>query len=144
MELLIAVYIVLMIGIAVMDGVLSVKSFQKNKTTGRYLGFACMWATIIDISYLCSILSKSYGFVSVMSSIYFMGIDGVLISLFIFTTYFTKGAFSGLEKVLTKICLLYALFDFAVFAVNPFCHVAIDYIRRNTLISCYRYEMKLL
>lgn len=84
MELLIAAYIVLMIGIAVMDGVLSVKSFQKNKTTGRYLGFACMWATIIDISYLCSILSKSYGFVSVMSSIYFMGIDGVLISLFIF------------------------------------------------------------
>ena len=83
---------------------------------------------VTDISYLCSILSKSYGFVSVMSSIYFMGIDGVLISLFIFTTYFTKGAFSGLEKVLTRICLLYALFDFAVLAVNPFCHVAIDYI----------------
>lgn len=104
MEIWIVAYVVLMIGIAVMDGVLSVKSFQKNKTTGRYLGFACMWATIIDISYLCSILSKSYGFVSVMSSIYFMGIDGVLISLFIFTTYFTKGAFSGLEKVLTRIC----------------------------------------
>ena len=135
MELLIAAYIVLMIGIAVMDGVLSVKSFQKNKTTGRYLGFACMWATIIDISYLCSILSKSYGFVSVMSSIYFMGIDGVLISLFIFTTYFTKGAFSRLEKVLTRICLLYALFDFVVFAVNPFCHVACIFWPNGTPFS---------
>ena len=144
MEIWIVAYIVLMIGIAVMDGVLSVKSFQKNKTTGRYLGFACMWATIIDISYLCSILSKSYGFVSVMSSIYFMGIDGVLISLFIFTTYFTKGAFSGLEKVLIRICLLYALFDFGVFAANPFCHIAIDFIRRDTRISFYRYQMKLL
>lgn len=144
MEIWIAAYVVLMVSIAVMDGVLGIKSFRKNKTTGRYLGVACMWATIIDISYLCSILSKSYGFVSVMSSIYFMGIDGVLICLFIFTTYFTKGAFSRLEKVLTRICLVYALFDFVVLAVNPFCHIAIDYIRRNTLISCYRYEMKLL
>ena len=35
MEIWIVAYVVLMIGIAVMDGVLSVKSFQKNKTTGR-------------------------------------------------------------------------------------------------------------
>lgn len=77
MEIWIAAYVVLMVSIAVMDGVLGIKSFRKNKTTGRYLGFACMWATIIDISYLCSILSKSYGFVSVMSSIHFVGFEGI-------------------------------------------------------------------
>lgn len=49
-----------------------------------------------------------------------------------------------MEKILTRLCLVYTLFDFGVFAANPFCHIAIDFIRRDTRISFYRYQMKLL
>ncbi len=45
-------YIVISIIIAATDILLAVKSFKKNKTTGRFLGFACMGAAIVDISYL--------------------------------------------------------------------------------------------
>lgn len=47
-------YIVISIIIAATDILLAVKSFEKNKTTGRFLGFACMGAAIVDISYLIS------------------------------------------------------------------------------------------
>ena len=48
-------YIVISIIIAATDILLAVKSFKMNKTTGRFLGFACMGAAIVDISYLISI-----------------------------------------------------------------------------------------
>lgn len=34
-------YIFVSISIALTDGILSIKSIRKNKTTGRYLGLAC-------------------------------------------------------------------------------------------------------
>ena len=43
-------YIVISIIIAATDILLAVKSFKKNKTTGRFLGFACVGAAIVDIS----------------------------------------------------------------------------------------------
>ena len=68
-------YIVISIIIAATDILLAVKSFKKNKTTGRFLGFACMGAAIADISYLISIISDSYMCMAIMSSIYFISID---------------------------------------------------------------------
>ena len=64
-------YIVISIIIAATDILLAVKSFKKNKTTGRFLGFACVGAAIVDISYLISIISDSYMCMATMSSIYF-------------------------------------------------------------------------
>ena len=34
------------------DVILAVKSIQKNNPMGRYLGFACAGAAVVDISYL--------------------------------------------------------------------------------------------
>ena len=53
-------YILLSILIALMDLYLGVLSIRKNRTTGRYLGLACIGAAIVDLSYLISILSSSY------------------------------------------------------------------------------------
>ena len=88
------IYIKISIVIAMADGVLAVKSILKNRTTGRYLGFACAGAAVVDISYLISILNNDYLCVSVMSSIYFVNIDIMLICLLIFTVYFTRGSFT--------------------------------------------------
>ena len=41
-------YIKVSILIALVDAVLAMKSFQKNKTTGRFLGFACAGAAVVD------------------------------------------------------------------------------------------------
>ena len=49
-ELLLKTYIIISVLIALADILLSIISIQKNKTTGRYLGFACAVAAVVDIS----------------------------------------------------------------------------------------------
>ena len=136
-------YIFISIIIAVTDVILSLKSIQKNKTTGRYLGLACAGAAVVDISYLISILNDDYFCMSVMSSIYFVSIDYMLICLLIFTVYFTKNRFTELSRGAIRLAALYAVLETAIFALNPFCELALGYVRRDTLIAKYAYQMKL-
>lgn len=136
------VYIFISVLIALMDVYLSVKSFQKNAATGRYLGWACASAAMVDISYLISILSRDYFLVSVTSSIYFASIDLMLVNLLVFIEYFTKNRFSQFTKVILRVAALYALFEIMVFAVNPFWEIALGYIPRDTVIARYDYQMK--
>ena len=135
-------YIKISILIALVDGVLAIKSFRKNKTSGRFLGCACAGAAVVDISYLISILNDDYLCMSVMSSVYFVTIDIMLLCLMVFTVYFTKGSFTRTGRTVMGLGVLYTVFEVAVFAVNPFCEIAVHYVRRNTLIATYSYQMK--
>ena len=135
-------YIMISILIALVDAVLAIKSFQKNKTTGRFLGHACAGAAVVDISYLVSILNDDYLCMSVMSSIYFVTIDVMLLCLLVFTVYFTKGKFTKAGKTFLGLSVLYTAFEIVVFAINPFYEIAIHYVPRNTLIAKYSYQMR--
>ena len=137
-------YTVVSILIALADLILAVRSLMRNTTAGRYLGYACVGAAVVDISYLVSILSDSYLCMSVMSSIYFSTIDVMLLCLLVFVVYFTKGSFSRLGRRLMLLAVAYTLFEIIVFAVNPFSEIAISYIPRDTLIARYSYQMRLL
>ena len=141
-ELFLDCYIKIAILIALADGILAFKSLQKNETTGRFLGFACMGAAVVDISYLISILKDEYMYASAMSSVYFISIDIMLICLLIFTIYFTKGRFTPKGKTAIRLCALYTLFEIVVFSINPFHEIAIHYVRRDTFIAKYSYQMK--
>ena len=134
-------YILLSILIALMDLYLGVLSIRKNRTTGRYLGLACIGAAIVDLSYLISILSGSYFCMSVTSSIYFIDIDFMLLNLVAFTVYFTKGSFVNWGKKAMRLAVFYAVFEVIVFSINPFCEIAVHYVKRNTQIAHYAYQM---
>ena len=136
------IYVKVSILIAVIDVFLAWQSFRKDKTTGRYFSFACVGAAVVDISYLVSILANDYLYMSVMSSIYFITIDFMLLCLLIFTVYFTKGKFGKLGKTALKLGILYAAFEVVVFAVNPFWEIAIHYVPREMLVARYSYQMK--
>ena len=135
-------YIMISILIALVDAVLAIKSFQKNKTTGHFLGHACAGAAVVDISYLVSILNDEYRCMSVMSSIYFVTIDVMLLCLLVFTVYFTKGKFTKAGNTFLGLSVLYTAFEIVVFAINPFYEIAIHYVPRNTLIAKYSYQMR--
>ena len=135
-------YQLISILIALADGILAAKSFQKRTPSGRFLGLACVGAAVVDISYLISILSSSYLLMSAMSSIYFVTIDFMLLCLLEFTVFFTKGSFSRSGRILIRLLLAYAIFELLVFSVNPFREIAIHYVPRNTAIARFSYQMK--
>lgn len=135
-------YIIISILIAIIDVILSVSSVKKNNSVGRYLGYACAGAAVVDISYLISILNDSYFCMSLMSSIYFISIDLMLVCLLIFTVYFTRRKFTKLGKIALKGIISYTLFEIIIFLINPVKELAIHYVRRDTLIAKYSYQMK--
>lgn len=135
-------YIYFSVLIALADIFLAVMSLQKNRTTGRFLGYACLGAAVVDVSYLVSILNDEYLCMSVMSSVYFVNIDIMLVNLLIFTIYFIEGSFTRIGKLCIGLCALYTAFELVVFAINPFCEIAVHYVPRNTEIARYSYQMK--
>ena len=135
-------YITVSIIIALLDAMLAIKSFRKNRNTGRFLGYACAGAAVVDVSYLISILNDNYLCMSIMSSIYFVMIDVMLLTLLVFTVYFTKGRFTKNGRRFMLLSCAYALFEVVVFAINPFHEIAVHYVRRNTFIAKYSYQME--
>ena len=138
------IYAKISILIALADVVLAVMARRKNRTTGQFLSYACLGAAVVDISYLVSILNDDYMCVSVMSSVYFVNIDLMLLSLLVFTVCFTRGEFTRKGRIVFGAALLYTAFEMVVFAINPFCEIAVHYVRHDTLITKYSYEMKTL
>ena len=136
------IYAKVSILIALADIVLAVLSRRKNRTTGRFLSYACLGAAVVDISYLISILNDDYMCVSVMSSVYFVNIDLMLLSLLVFTVYFTRGEFTRRGRIAFGAAAAYTAFELVVFAVNPFIEIAVHYVRHDTVITKYGYEMK--
>lgn len=135
------IYIILSIFIAAVDITIAQKSMKRNKTTGRHLGMACILAAVVDLSYLISILSDNYMCMSVMSSIYFVSIDIMLLCFVAFAGFFTNGSFSRLGQTFMKLAGVYTIFEIIVFAINPFKEIAVSYIPRNTVIASYSYDM---
>lgn len=135
-------YIKISVLLAGADLFLALKAAKKNNTTGKFLGLTCLGAAVVDISYLVSILTERYLCVSVMSSVYFISIDSMLVCLLIFTVYYTKNGFPDKWKRAIRVIKGYVLFEIAVFTINPFWEIAVSYERRSAFFVKYSYAMK--
>lgn len=120
----------------------SFRSHQRGGLEGRYLARCSALAALITASYLISILETSYMLMSITSSIYFVCIDWLLITMIRFVTVYTTKATEVVTRPAMRVLCAYALFETAVFAINPFKEIAISYVRRNTPIACFAYDMK--
>ena len=138
----ITIYGLVSVLIAIVDLYLAAKSFENESALGKYLGWSCIFAAVVDVSDLISIVSEHYLLMSIMSSIYFAAIDVMLLLLIRFSVYFINGSFSSLGRRLMLAACAYAAFEVIVFAVNPFYEIAIHYVPRATEIAKYAYEMK--
>lgn len=137
-------YIKISLIIALTDILLSVMCFLKKKNTGKYLGAACIFAAVVDLSYLGSLLTDSYFYMSVLSSIYFVSIDIMLLCLLVFMVFFTKGSFKRYGVRLLWVAVIYALFEIVIFTINPFNEIVLHYIYRDYIIASYSYDMTFL
>ena len=124
------------------DCVFVYRAASKGGLEGRYLSRCSALAALIALSYLFSIIWKDYTGVSIMSSIYFVSIDWLLIMMIRFITLFTTRAKEVVTVPIMRAVQIYAVFEMIVFAINPFKEIAISYIPRETRIAFYSYDMK--
>lgn len=137
-------YILLSSVIAVIDLIIAWKSYKKGTQTGTYIAMTSLFAAVVDISYLISIFVYNYRVYSVLESIYFAFIDLMVLSLAGCVATITGWYGKKSSKLFFGILTMYCAFELLVFAVNPFREIAISYVRHDTQIAMYSYDMKLL
>ncbi|PWJ64958.1 PAS domain S-box-containing protein/diguanylate cyclase (GGDEF)-like protein [Fibrobacter sp. UWR4] len=144
LSLFMAEYIVASLVFAALDVLLAMMSFKKTGIRGKALGYTCIGCALVDISYLLSTLFDNVFIFSCLSSVYFICIDFMLICLVLFVSDFCniKQSKAGLGHL--KLAHLFFAFEIAVFAVNPFCDIAVSYVPRETEFAKFSYDMHTL
>ena len=114
-----------------LDGFVAVLEFrekrERKEKIGRLLGLSAVFAGLVTLSYVVSIRTRHYTVMSLASSVYFAGIDWMLICLIKFVYAFTERASRRRTEVIQKAFFAYAWFDSAVMAVNIFREIAVGY-----------------
>ena len=140
---IVAFYIVVAVMLAAIDFFYGHKAFQKDEPFGRYLGISAFAAAVVTLSYMVSIQTRTQLIVSVSSSIYFSGIDWMLVSLVHFVYSFTENHTIRRSALFRKIAVIYAAFDTVVMAVNIFTGIAIRYVEEDGReVAFFSYDMK--
>ena len=138
----ISAYCVISLVVAAIDVYMAVNAFGHKGPFGKYLGLVCIFAALVDITYLFSVINTDYFVSSLMSSLYFLCIDGMLICLIVFSCHFTGYIHNkSIRRILIGINL-FLIFEIVVFMLNPFYEIAIGYVSRGTMFARYGYVMK--
>lgn len=117
------------------------RAYMHKNQMGKFLSLTALFGALVNITYLLSICLSDYFQASVMSSLYFIFIDWLLVYMVAFTTVFSHRKMTKKDKIVYKLLRLYAMFEVAVFAINPFFEIAIHYALRMTAFARYTYEM---
>lgn len=132
---------ILFTGVAVLDAVLGARTMRTGTQKGRYLSWVCWGAFTVTVSYMLSVLVTNYQVYSILSSIYFAGIDVTLMLLLEFVYHFTADKHGQVEHTpFWKFLRLYMCFDVGVLLINPFWEIAVHYVpRADTPVAHYSY-----
>ncbi|MCR5295165.1 MAG: hypothetical protein K6E30_08375, partial [Lachnospiraceae bacterium] len=139
---LIRLFVILCLFLGTVDFWFAGKAFHQQEEYGRWLGFASAAAGIVTLSYMCSVYTLNYTLVSAASSVYFAGIDWMLIALIHFVCSFTEIISGQTVKRILLVARSLALLDSAVMAVNIYREIAVHYVPGYPGGAPYVYMMK--
>lgn len=129
-------------GVCIVDTVLAALCYRKGNKKGRLLGHTCVLSLFVTVSYILAIIVKDYRAYSILSSLYFAGIDVLLLVFLEFIRCFTSDDEQLRHDLWWKLLVSYGAFDIAVLTINPYCEIALRYLpREGTIVSHYSYQM---
>ena len=105
-----------------LDILIAVKGFQRGGSKGIALGCGCIGAFVVTLSYTISLFVQDYFVYSVLSSIYFGGIDFTLVCMMLFNWYFINPHEDKHFKKAYWVILFFAVLDELIIALLGNCH----------------------
>jgi len=121
--------------------ILSLKSKTRRSCALAACGF---FAAFVAVTYIRSATLTDYLPMSIMASLYFIGIDLLLVSLCAYVMYYTDQQTISGSHVADSLLKLYLAIDIMILLFNPFKEIAISYIYDERGMSHWRYSPKLL
>lgn len=133
--------------ICVLDSVVFVRASKKKNEIGHYISRTMLFSLLLTGSYMISLFVTNELVYSVLSSLYFIGVDLTLYSLMRYVLAFVMDGSKKprhSEQVLGWLSLGYLIFDIAMLMLNPFTGIVIRYVPRDTVVSHFSYDMGVL
>ena len=122
------IYAFVALALSVVDFHFAVKAFRKQDKVGKALGWSASFAGLITLTYLASVCTRNAAMISLFSSLSFIGIDCLLVSL-TYYVFLTVDIYGGEESRNTNtILMLLSVVDSMVMVVNIFTGVAVAFI----------------
>ena len=142
----IVIYIVASSVIAMIDLYLAYKSDEHQKQTrgAEKLALLCIASAVVDLTYMVSALLENEMAASIASSLYFISMDLVLLSMISFCYTFTEIDNDRVVRFGRVALLLYGAFDALMLLINPFTNIVISYVPRDTAIAHFTYNGHIL
>lgn len=120
-------YTIIALALSLVDFYFSAKAFRKGDKVGRAMGWSALFAGIITLAYLGSVHTKDETLVSLCSSLTFIGIDCMLVSLANYAFLVTGLNRIRGSKAVNDIIRAFASLDILVLLVNIFTGVAVTF-----------------
>lgn len=127
---------------ALVDFFYAYRAYQQPEEMGRFLGASACSAGIVVICYLFSIRPGTYRSASIAASLYFSGIDWMLVSLTHFIFLYTGRNKTKLSVRARALIRVIATIDSCIMVVNIFSEIAVHYVESGSVAAPYVYEMK--
>ena len=120
-------YTLIAAALFLVDIYFAVRAFRKPEKVGRALGWSASFAGVITVAYLLSVNTKNPTLVSVASSLTFVGIDCMLVSLAYFCMLATGIYGKRGSMLLNNTIRCFACFDIIVLLANIFTGSAVGF-----------------
>ncbi|MGM9969986.1 MAG: histidine kinase N-terminal 7TM domain-containing protein [Anaeroplasma sp.] len=126
--------------------IMAIFSFKCKKKYGLFLGLACLYGAMVVFFYIFSISFDSKITTSIFSSLYFICMDFMVITLFLFVYWLTEEKKTKIFKILIFLICLYGIIDIILLTINIFNPIVIDYelVFDKFKIAKYKYIPKQL
>ena len=135
-------YTLIAILLSALDLFIAFRAFRKKEKIGRYLGYSALFSGAITLSYLIGIRASGYRVMSFFTSVYFAGIDCMLVSLMHFVVFYTEMQSSRQVMLARNGIRIWAAFDVLVMLFNFVEEIAVEYVPQEGMIVAYGYSMK--
>ena len=120
-------YTIIAVILATIDFFFAYRAFGKAEKIGKALGWSAFFAGVVTLSYLLSVNTGDARLISVSSSLTFIGIDCMLVSLLYFV-FLATGYYRGTDaRFAMNAIRLMALLDSVVLFLNIFTGFAVAY-----------------
>lgn len=123
----VTMYAIIALLLTAVDLHFAVKAFRKTDKIGRSMGWSAVCAAGITAAYLVSVSTRNDWVISIFSSLTFIGIDCMLVSLLYFAFLITGNYKKRVSRVSNNIIRALAAADAVVLAANVFTGAAVGF-----------------
>ena len=126
--------------IIIANFLMSIFAYRHKRKFATFLSLACFYNSLVILFYTLSISFNSEITTTIFSNLYFICMDLMVLSLFLFIHWLVEANKTKTFKIIISAICIYGIIDVILFIINIFYPIVIDYELAFDIFSIARYK----